>query len=311
MASLNEIAYNLKNLMYGGSSTTGEESIGIRQIKFWIHYHRAQLIKEESMSGKGVDHSFFQDLLIRRPMDRFISIPEWETYVDANSNASEMLVYSERTIAAAGISGARQIDHIDFYGRDFSDYHTDEEPGDYGVMKINLPDLIHVDGHGLKNLRLRKGQTSYNQNTSNIDVPIVSYSEGTNKKYNRFTSKSPAAYIQPSADNIDVLTITNLKSFLRNTANGYTVPIQYRVYANALYSDPTKYDGQNTGFVWNDDMQYPMPETLIPELNRRVLGQEMGVVLQTKDDRIDDNIDSTNVQQEVQEQVPSRQRRSR
>ena len=178
-------------------------------------------------------------------------------------------------------------------------------------MKINLPDLIHVDGHGLKNLRLRKGQANYNQNTSNIDVPIVSYNEGTNKKYNRFTSKSPAAYIQHAADNIDVLTIKNLKSVLRNTSSGYGAPIQYRVYANALYSDPTKYDGQNTGFVWNDDMQYPIPETLMPELNRRVLAQEMGVALQTKDDRIDDNIDSTNVQQEVQRQVPGGQRRAR
>ena len=311
MASLNEIAYNLKNLMYGGSSTTGEESIGIRQIKFWIHYHRAQLIKEESMSGKGVDHAFFQELLIRRPMDRLIGTPEWEAYLDANSNASEMLVYSDRTANLAGLPFGRSLDHIDFYGRDFFDYHTNEEGSDYGKIAINLPDLIHADGHGIKNLRLRKSQTQYNQNTSNIDVPIVSYNEGTNKKYNRFTSKSPAAYIQHAADNIDVLIIKNLKSVLHNTTNGYTVPIQYRVYANALYSDPTKYDGQNTGFVWNDDMQYPIPETLIPELNRRVLGQEMGVALQTKDDRIDDNIDSTNVQQEVQEQVPSRQRRSR
>ena len=40
MASLNEIAYNLKNMAYGGSSTTREENIGIRQIKFWIHYYR-------------------------------------------------------------------------------------------------------------------------------------------------------------------------------------------------------------------------------------------------------------------------------
>lgn len=310
MASLNEIAYNLKNLMYGGSSTTGEESIGIRQIKFWIHYHRAQLIKEESMSGKGVNHAFFQELLIRRPMDRFIGIPEWEAYVDANSNASEMLVYSLRTANAAGLSGP-PIHYRDYYGRDSYDYHTNEETADYGNIQINLPDLIHADGYGIKNLRLRKSQLQYNQNTSNIDVPIVSYNEGTNKKYNRFTSKSPAAYIQSAAENIDVLTITNLKSVLHNTASGYGSPIQYRIYANALYSDPTKYSGQNTGIAWNDDMQYPIPETSIPELNRRVLGQEMGVALQTKDDRIDDNIDSTNVQQEVQKQVSSRQRRAR
>tara|TARA_R100001082_G_C4354444_1_gene156122 strand:+ start:227 stop:1138 length:912 start_codon:yes stop_codon:yes gene_type:complete len=303
MATLNEIAYNIKNLAYGGSATINEESMNIKQIKFWIHSYRAQLIQEDSMSGKGVDHAFYQELLIRRTMDRRMAITEWETYVNANSNASEMLVYSDRTAALALVPSGRSIDHIDYYGRDFYDYHTSEEGADYGNMFINLPDLIHVDKYGIKNLRLRKSQTNYNQNTSNIDVPIVSENEGRNKKYNRFSSKSPAAYIMNSAENMDVLVIANLNSILNNTTNGYGNPIQYRVYASALYSDPTKFDHQNTGVEWNDDMQYPIPETLIPELNKRILQQEFNITKQTTDDRVDDNIDTTNVQQKVQRQV--------
>jgi hypothetical protein len=307
MASLNEIAYNIKNMAYGGGSTTGEETIGIRQIKFWIHYYRAQLIREEAIKGKGIHHSFFQELLIRPTMDRRNNDTTngllWGAYLDANANTSEMLVYSERTANGAGITGARQIDHIDFYGRDFYDYHTDEEGSDYGNMFINLPDLIHVDDYGIKNLRIRKSFESYNQNTSSIDIPVVSFNEGMNKKYNRFTSKSPAAYISTSVNNLDVLIITNLKSNVHSTANGYGVPMQYRVYAAALYSDPTDWNGQDTGTSWNDDMQYPIPETLIPELNKRILVQEFNITKQTTDDRVDDNVDTTNVQQKVQRQV--------
>jgi hypothetical protein len=50
-------------------------------------------------------------------------------------------------------------------------------------------------------------------------------------------------------------------------------------------------------------MQYPIPETLIPELNKRILVQEFNITKQTTDDRVDDNVDTTNVQQKVQRQV--------
>ena len=50
MATLNEIAYNIKNLAYGGSYSI-EESMDIRQIKFWINYHRANIITENIHSG--------------------------------------------------------------------------------------------------------------------------------------------------------------------------------------------------------------------------------------------------------------------
>jgi hypothetical protein len=306
MASLNEIAYNIKNMAYGGGSTTGEETIGIRQIKFWIHYYRAQLIREEALKGKGIHHSFFQELLIRPTMDRRNNNSTdgilWGTYLDTYASTSEMLVYSERTANAAGITNPF-VDYNDYYGKDFYDWHTDEEFADYGNIAIDLPDLIHVDGYGIRNLRIRKSNLSYNQNTATIDLPIVTYNEGVNKKYNRFTSKSPAAYIQHSADNIDVLIIDNLHSFLHNTDAGYVQPAQYRVYGSALYSDPTEFHGQNTGVQWNDDMQYPIPETLIPELNKRILMQEFNITKQTIDDRVDDNVDTTNVQQKVQRQV--------
>ena len=50
MITLNEIAYNIKNLAYGGV-TSLENTISLRQIKHWIHYHRAKLIADNIDKG--------------------------------------------------------------------------------------------------------------------------------------------------------------------------------------------------------------------------------------------------------------------
>jgi len=108
-----------------------------------------------------------------------------------------------------------------------------------------------------------------------------------------------------TADNRDNINIGPLKSYMRGAVGGYDQPFLYRLYADGIYADPTDH------INWNDDLEYPLPDYAIADLNRRILTQEMGIILQTRDDRIDDNIDSTNVQQEVQRQVPSGQRRTR
>tara|TARA_R100000544_G_scaffold37223_1_gene28046 strand:+ start:11043 stop:11939 length:897 start_codon:yes stop_codon:yes gene_type:complete len=298
MATLNEIAYNIKNLAYGGSATTSEESVGIRQIKFWIHYYRAMLIKEESISGRGVNTHFLQEVLLGSLKDFNFKNKTWADYVTEQvEDPLEFIIFSERTINLSG-TDSEVVYNEDYYGRDFKNQHTFEEGGDYGLAIINLPNLLHVDGYGIKNLRVRRNHNS-------IDLPIVSINEWRNKKYNRFTSKSPAASILISG-NEDKLIVGNLKSVYREAAGNYDTPIRYRFYADALYSNPTDNDS------WiNDDTKYPIPDVLISELNRRILTQEMGVVMQSKEDTIDDERDSTNVQQAVQGQVPNRQRRTR
>ena len=59
MITLNEIAYNIKNLAYGGDATL-ENNISLRQIKHWIHYHRAKLITENIDKGITNDQSLYQ-----------------------------------------------------------------------------------------------------------------------------------------------------------------------------------------------------------------------------------------------------------
>jgi len=63
MITLNEIAYNIKNLAYGGDATL-ENNISLRQIKHWIHYHRAKLISENIDKGITNDQSLYQSVAL-------------------------------------------------------------------------------------------------------------------------------------------------------------------------------------------------------------------------------------------------------
>jgi len=61
MITLNEIAYNIKNIAYGGSTST-ENSISLRQIKHWIHYHRAKLIADNIDKGITNNQALYQSM---------------------------------------------------------------------------------------------------------------------------------------------------------------------------------------------------------------------------------------------------------
>ena len=61
MATLNEIAYNIKNLAYGGNSPK-EVNISTKQIKHWIHYHRAKLVVDNIDKGILSNHILWQEL---------------------------------------------------------------------------------------------------------------------------------------------------------------------------------------------------------------------------------------------------------
>jgi hypothetical protein len=48
--TLDQIAYNIRNLAYGGKSSE-DNNISLRQIKHWVHYHRAKLIADNIDKG--------------------------------------------------------------------------------------------------------------------------------------------------------------------------------------------------------------------------------------------------------------------
>lgn len=59
MATLNEIAYNIKNLISGGVASD-DSDVSLRQIKFMVHYHRANLLIQYTDNGKKASNSIFQ-----------------------------------------------------------------------------------------------------------------------------------------------------------------------------------------------------------------------------------------------------------
>ena len=61
MITLNEIAYNIRNLAYGGKNSS-ENNISLSQIKHWIHYHRAKLIADNINKGITNNQGLYQDM---------------------------------------------------------------------------------------------------------------------------------------------------------------------------------------------------------------------------------------------------------
>lgn len=76
MITLNEIAYNIKNIAYGGD-TGIENSINIRQIKHWVHYHRSKLISENINKGILDRGEIYQDFQLNAYNDMRQSIKDY------------------------------------------------------------------------------------------------------------------------------------------------------------------------------------------------------------------------------------------
>ena len=59
MATLNEIAYNIKNIVEGGVGTD-DSNLSMRQIKFLIHSTRANLLLKYTSNGRQTSESVYQ-----------------------------------------------------------------------------------------------------------------------------------------------------------------------------------------------------------------------------------------------------------
>ena len=301
MATLNEIVYNIKNIATAGSSNS-ESDISNRQIKAWVHYYRAEILKEMSANGKKISYLCYQSVNPVHSSDVYWGINSWKTYVeDLTTSSRQMIVSSDRTWILAGITHntASIYQYEDFYGRDFyNDFQGRSENGDYGHLKFYVPSLLHINGNGVSSLRIRESLENFKNNHGTIDIPFVSKDEYANKKHNRFSSKSPAAYLQKYADGREVLTIGRLRSYAINPTGSPYKSIKYIIYADLLLSNPTEAPN------WNDDMFYPFPDDLIPELNKKIFTMEMSLTLQGRADKVSDNADTTKFNQsQAQTQV--------
>jgi len=62
MATLEQYAYNIRNIARGGQGNSDDDKISIKQIKFWINGYRASGIFQATDYGKDIDPQLLQDL---------------------------------------------------------------------------------------------------------------------------------------------------------------------------------------------------------------------------------------------------------
>jgi hypothetical protein len=60
--TLDQAAYNIRNLGAAGLGNSDDNRLGIRQIKFWIQYYRADFITQFTDAGKDIDPQLVTDL---------------------------------------------------------------------------------------------------------------------------------------------------------------------------------------------------------------------------------------------------------
>lgn len=95
--TLNEIAYNIKNIVEGGIS--GEDStLSLRQVKSMVNYHRAQLLAEYTKFGKKLSKSLLQTVSSNLA-DGWFEIPAIVGF-EKNRGIGEIILRSEAFIPA-------------------------------------------------------------------------------------------------------------------------------------------------------------------------------------------------------------------
>jgi len=292
MATLNELAYNIKNIAYGGN-TNSEQNVSTQQIKFWIHYYRAQILGELIADGRGVPIDCYQILGITQDDDHEKS-DAWVNYHSTHTtNSAYIIPFSARTADDATISKFNGViaNEKDVNALELTHSYFFEEPNDYGVIRLRIPHLVTNNSkHGLGRISVVSVEDAETRRGS-TNVSIVTRDEATYKKHNRFTHSTPTASMSIYSSGQCILQIDNLLSVNRGTVGGYdSTPKSYAIVASALLKNPT----ENNSWT-NDDLEYPLPQEMISDLNRRILAAEMQASLTSLNDPITDNADTTKI----------------
>ena len=287
MATLNEIAYNIKELMSGGDEKL-ENNIDTRQIKYWVHYHRAKIIEEKLKSRQPIDRRYIQPI------------------------ASERIEYSEKE-ELYGNQSSLSSSVVDSYGFALNDYNGVDwnEGKQFNTFSKHLaiPSTINVGNiDGVTDIRLRKrvigssgGSSAFGRWTGWKKLTVKSKDDVKFAWANKFTKTSePYALLYTDLNNLN-LEISGLR--YQVVENDNTNIYDYWVDVWGILTDPTqakKVDSVSGGVTTYEDFNdsssyYPIAEEDIPLLNSRVAEVEMNLVLKTPNDLVEDNVDTTKI----------------
>jgi hypothetical protein len=109
MATLNEIAYNIKNVISGGVASD-DSDVSLRQIKFMVHYHRANLLMKYTDNGRKASNASFQ-------VDVISASSNGTTLKDVlgfnNNRAIRSIAFKDDTSTEASYSPLAIVQHHD------------------------------------------------------------------------------------------------------------------------------------------------------------------------------------------------------
>jgi len=239
MITLNEIAHNIKNLAYGGN-TSVENSISLRQIKHWIHYHRAKLIADNIDKGITNNQSLYQEMVLtaRNSTDSTIKnfYDLWDAY-DKDSSLSapvttgelllnypkastinklngEWLSHSSLSIDSTGDQQEWQDSNSrSFYGDEISSSQVRGDFRNFGDNSFWIPRPLQLkNDEGIKTVNLERYAhfpddpvtTLLNEEASGYakrNIKLYRKEHNHFDEYNKFTDNSKPYYIQKTTTN--------------------------------------------------------------------------------------------------------------
>ena len=284
MITLNQIAYNIQDLMYPNTLTLEGET-PITQIKFWIHYHRAKLIAENVSKGILNSTSLYQ----------------------AVENAAytfpvKKLSYRDNNINAYGINSLSTQDRGDWRN--------------LGDITLRIPEIVSLHNNSaIKRVTAQRrihdvANTEYSTGSARIPIYAKSESEASFGNFNKFTNNNKPYYLivkklekndssnnggivlrvfglQISPNNlgdIDAGLTANSSTF--SSSNAETLTFEYLISYNAILQDPTQVNSNeidvNSSLLFDDETSpYPIPAEYVKDLIERVVAVEGNTVLKT------------------------------
>tara|TARA_R100000655_G_scaffold77245_5_gene116331 strand:- start:8715 stop:9581 length:867 start_codon:yes stop_codon:yes gene_type:complete len=278
MITLNEIAYNIKNLAYGGKNST-ENNISTNQIKHWIHYHRAKLIADNIDKGITNNQALYQ-IAFNAPTPGVLPT----------------LRYNFST--------------TNFYGTSTLRKNSKQNKGGFrnqGWINITIPEVIMLPHDAaIKEVSVMRAiYDSANSKTSAYSSPIKVYrkfqSEMAYGDFNKFTNNDNPFYIierNPDSMNtglrpsgkmrIEIYGLQDSPNYYGDleTPGGENLRYIYHSYYAAILQNPTEIDGFD-----DKTSPYPIPAQYVGDLVQRVLQTEVQVELKTRADEMTDGAD--------------------
>lgn len=237
MITLNEIAYNIKNLAYGGKNST-ENNISTEQIKHWVHYHRAKLIADNANKGITNNQALYQDIALTARNSTNLQIrnfyDKWDQH-DIDSNVAIPTINEEliKNLPKTGSSNNRlngewlalssisqdttgdlqswnDAQNRSFYGDETQSSQLRGDFRNLGGHSFYIPKPLQLmNDESIKQVRIQRfahfpddpGTGDNEESTSYAKQPIQLYrKEFLNfDDYNKFTDRSQPYYTQQTS----------------------------------------------------------------------------------------------------------------